>query len=428
MANNYFDFIGQNAGEEKKEAPQQTQAMANVTVRCDADCFLLCDGEYLDIQLGAGKMAKIQVPIGQHLFEFLYTEDPDIKIEKEVDFPESGKSYLVIIKGLKDLVDGAEAEAKRKAEEEKAKLLRSIDFIKKYLVLRGTGIGFRNDLNASQIRSAIENEIEPAAKMGIASAEMVMYIIYIDGVTGQTSEDMAMPYLKSAAEKGLAMAQGWYGVQVARTDKAEAYSWYMKGANHGDVISMWCLGDSYLNGSGVKQDLVEAVKWFRKAAEKGYHRGQNSLAVRLERGEGVKKDITEAFKWYKKAAEQGFDRAQYNLGLCYYYGKGTTKNLEEAVKWYKKAAEQGHDGAQCNLGYCYYNGEGTTQNQEEAVKWYKKAAEQGNDVAQCNLGLCYAKGEGTTKNLEEAEKWLEKAVKNGNLFAKTNLLKVRAER
>lgn len=121
MANNYFDFIGQNAGEEKKEAPQQTQAMANVTVRCDADCFLLCDGEYLDIQLVAGKMAKIQVPIGQHLLEFLYTEDPDIKIEKEVDFPESGKSYLVIIKGLKDLVDGANAEAQAKAAEAKKK-------------------------------------------------------------------------------------------------------------------------------------------------------------------------------------------------------------------------------------------------------------------------------------------------------------------
>ena len=393
MANNYFDFIGQNAGEEKKETPQQTPAMANVTVRCDADCFLLCDGEYLDIQLGAGKMAKIQVPIGQHLLEFLYTEDPDIKIEKEVDFPESGKSYLVIIKGLKDLVDGANAEAQAKAaEEEKAKLLRSIDFTKKYLVLRGTGIWFRNDLNASQIRSAIDNEIEPAAKMGIASAEMVMYIIYIDGVTGLTSEDMAMPYLKSAAEKGLAMAQGWYGVEVARTDTAEAYSWYMKGANQGDVISMWWLGNSYLNGSGVERDEVEAVKWFRKAAEKGYHRGQNSLAVRLERGEGVKKDITEAFKWYKKAAEQGFDRAQGNLGYCYEFGEGTTQNLEEAVKWYKKAAEQGYDIAQCNLGLCYYN------------------------------------GRGTTKNLAEAEKWLEKAAKNGNGLAKTYLLKVRAER
>ena len=66
-------------------------------------------------------MAKIQVPIGQHLLEFLYTEDPDIKIEKEVDFPESGKSYLVIIKGLKELVDGANAEAQAKAAEAEAK-------------------------------------------------------------------------------------------------------------------------------------------------------------------------------------------------------------------------------------------------------------------------------------------------------------------
>ena len=124
MADNYFDFVGQNAGEEKKEAPQETQAMANVTVRADADCFLLCDGEYLDIQLEAGKMTKIQVPVGQHLLEFLYTEDTDIKVEKEVDFPEAGKSYLVIIKDLKAAADNvaaeakAKEEAKRKAEEE----------------------------------------------------------------------------------------------------------------------------------------------------------------------------------------------------------------------------------------------------------------------------------------------------------------------
>ena len=344
MANNYFDFIGQNAGEEKKETPQQIQAMANVTVRCDADCFLLCDGEYLDIQLGAGKMAKIQVPIGQHLLEFLYTEDPDIKIEKEVDFPESGKSYLVIIKGLKDLVDGAnaeaqakaaeeeakriaaeeearrktEAEAKRKAEEEKAKLLRSIDFTKKYLVLRGTGIGFRNDLNPSQIRSAIDNEIEPAAKMGIASAEMVMYIIYVDGVTGQTNKDMAMSYLKSAAEKG-------------------------------------------------------------------YDRAQCNLGICYEYGSGTTQNLEEAVKWYKKAAEQGNDCAQCNLGYCYYHGRGTTQNLEEAVKWYKKAAEQGFDRAQYNLGLCYYSGQGTTKNLAEAEKWLEKAAKNGNEDAKTYL-------------------------------------------
>jgi surface protein len=98
--------------------------MANVTVRADADCFLLCDGEYLDIQLEAGKMTKIQVSIGQHLLEFIYTEDANIKVEKVVDFPEAGKNYLVLVQDLKAAADNvaaaakAEEEAKRKAEEE----------------------------------------------------------------------------------------------------------------------------------------------------------------------------------------------------------------------------------------------------------------------------------------------------------------------
>ena len=116
MADNYFDFVGQNAGEEKKEASQETQAMANVTVRADADCFLLCDGEYLDVQLEAGKLTKIQVPIGQHLMEFIYTEDANIKVEKVVDFPEAGKNYLVLVQDLKAAVDNVAAEAKAKEE------------------------------------------------------------------------------------------------------------------------------------------------------------------------------------------------------------------------------------------------------------------------------------------------------------------------
>ena len=112
-----LEEIGENLLEE-------AHGMANVTVRADADCFLLCDGEYLDIQLEAGKLTKVQAPTGHHLLEFLYTEDPDIKVEKEVDFPKAGGSYLVIIKDLKAAVDNVAAEIKareeamRKAEEE----------------------------------------------------------------------------------------------------------------------------------------------------------------------------------------------------------------------------------------------------------------------------------------------------------------------
>ena len=115
--NDYFEELKgiiskQEQSDVKPQMNDKAQAMAYVSVRADADCFLLCDGEYLDIQLEAGKITKIQAPVGQHLLEFLYTEDPDIKVEKEVDFPETGKSYLVIIKDLKDAVDKAIREEK----------------------------------------------------------------------------------------------------------------------------------------------------------------------------------------------------------------------------------------------------------------------------------------------------------------------------
>ena len=111
-----FSYL-EGAVPQNESTPTQIDT-ANVTIRVDADSMLLCDGEYIDLLFKAGALTKIQLPPGQHLLEFLYTEDPDIKIEKEVDFPEVGKSYLVLIKGLKDLADAAAEEAKRKAKEE----------------------------------------------------------------------------------------------------------------------------------------------------------------------------------------------------------------------------------------------------------------------------------------------------------------------
>lgn len=86
--------------------PQQEEkvhgcGMCNVTIRVDADCFLQCDGEYIDIQITGGVPVKVQLPCGQHLLEFINTGNPNIKVEKSVDFPETGKNYLVLVNELK---------------------------------------------------------------------------------------------------------------------------------------------------------------------------------------------------------------------------------------------------------------------------------------------------------------------------------------
>ena len=104
--------------EQPKEEVNSAVKMANISIRVDANCFLLCDGEFTEIELQAGTITKVQLPIGQHLLEFIDSEYPELKMEKEVDWPDEGKSYLVLVDKFKEVIEKAKAEAERKAKEE----------------------------------------------------------------------------------------------------------------------------------------------------------------------------------------------------------------------------------------------------------------------------------------------------------------------
>lgn len=98
-----FSFLENAAPKQQEPAPELVKhesGMANVTIRVDADSLLQCDGEFID-SLKAGMMFKTQLPIGQHLLEFLSDENPNIKVEKIVEWSESDKNYLVIVNELK---------------------------------------------------------------------------------------------------------------------------------------------------------------------------------------------------------------------------------------------------------------------------------------------------------------------------------------
>ena len=72
-----FSFLD---GAQNESTSTQT-GTANVTIREDADSLLLCDGEYIDHPLKAGVLTKIQLPLGQHILEFLYAEDIKKQLE-----------------------------------------------------------------------------------------------------------------------------------------------------------------------------------------------------------------------------------------------------------------------------------------------------------------------------------------------------------
>ena len=99
MANNYFDFINQNSRTADDLTPA-SGAQVQLTLHVDADSFLFIDGEYTH-DLEAGKPLKISLAVGEYIFEFAASENPEVKIEKIVNLDTAGKKYLVVVNELK---------------------------------------------------------------------------------------------------------------------------------------------------------------------------------------------------------------------------------------------------------------------------------------------------------------------------------------
>lgn len=116
MTNDYFDFLNQSSKQEKPATEEpKSDGLVNLTVRADAECQVVCDGDFL-LLLNANQIVKEKAPIGQHILQFISIEHPDICVEKIVDWPDAGKNYLVIVNELMPLI----ARKTRQVEEEKA--------------------------------------------------------------------------------------------------------------------------------------------------------------------------------------------------------------------------------------------------------------------------------------------------------------------
>mgnify|MGYP003370406865 FL=1 len=127
-------------------------------------------------------------------------------------------------------------------------------------------------------------------------------------------------------------------------DNVNLWLEYLKKFPEGSCIAeaQFSLGLLYQEGDGVQQDPAEAFKWYKKSAELGNIHAQNNLGRMYFQGESVPQNSAEAFKWYKKAAENGNTQSQYNLGVMYRNGRGVEQSYEKAVEYYRLARGRGN--------------------------------------------------------------------------------------
>lgn len=201
-------------------------------------------------------------------------------------------------------------------------------------------------------------------------------------------------------------------------DYAGAMESYLKGADDGDEVSMFCIGVMYEEGLGVEKDYKKAMEWFLKSADAGW---MIQAAVRIgamfEEGLGTAKDYEKAKEWYSKGIDAGDPISMIRMGNLYYSGLGIVENHSEAFEWYLKAAEKNNLNAMSTIANMYYLGDGVKQDYEKAKEWMNKAAEGGLVSAMGNVAWLYQNGLGVAQDYDKAMEWYVKAADAGDAAA-----------
>ncbi|HTV47075.1 MAG TPA: tetratricopeptide repeat protein [Phycisphaerae bacterium] len=166
--------------------------------------------------------------------------------------------------------------------------------------------------------------------------------------------------------------------QAALKGNSQALAQLQAGANSGNTNAEDGLGLYYSSNT----QYANAFYWYQKAAEHGNVDGEFHLAYSYQFSEGTAMNSQEAIIWYQIAAAQGNTDAEVEIGIMYSMGWGVVLNNQQAVTWYQRAAALGNPDAMFLLGENYEFGEGVPKDYSKARAWYKKAAQLGNQEAQ----------------------------------------------
>ncbi len=425
MSTNYFDFLEQNSSDNPASSTpgNNNEGMVNLTTRADAECQVVCDGDFLFL-LPPNQIIKEKAPVGQHILQFISTEYPDVVVEKVVDFPEAGKNYLVIVSEFKTLI--AEKEKQVAKLESPAETIATIDFTAK-LGGKGKYTGQIKDGKPEGRGKVIfesGNVYEGEFRNGWRHGKGVITFANGEKYEGDSVEDMRTghgiytyvngnkfegefldgdiqnkPNIFTWANGDRLECEGW---DNGSTGKG-IYTW----ANGAKEEQIWFHGNNVRNVNLIKDYIVETNdkgfiismapvvfknhldKFIFPAARKGNNSAQYILGVVYSKGIGLTginglqeiglhHDEGEALKWFKLAMEGGLAEAEYKFGDIFNAGLfGFQRNMETALKYYLQAANKGLPAAQNAVGCKYYD----KNNYSEAKKWFKLAADQGYEKA-----------------------------------------------
>lgn len=218
------------------------------------------------------------------------------------------------------------------------------------------------------------------AAAGDVESQAILGDIYAKGVIEPQNLESAVYWYNLAAEYDVTYAQymmalsyqfGWLG----EPDAEKASEWFNRAHEQIDALRAQRLVAQFFNDrESAQYNFNEAFRWYERAANNGDLEAQINLAEWYFNGDVIGRDILTAIKWYGRAAAQKDPYAQYSLGLIYLNGDDLIPiDYTSAVEWIERAAWQNYSAAQYTLGRLYASGIGVPANDMQAYAWWTMA-------------------------------------------------------
>lgn len=116
-----------------------------------------------------------------------------------------------------------------------------------------------------------------------------------------------------------------------------AKTYFDKGSINNNAASMLFLGLIFENGLGTKEDYIQAYKYYYKSFQIGNIDAAYHIGFCYFYGLGVVKDINQGYNWCLLAAENNYAQAMAELANRYEKGLMIEKDSEKATFWKEKS-------------------------------------------------------------------------------------------
>lgn len=258
--------------------------------------------------------------------------------------------------------------------------------------------------------------VDAAAQRGSPSAQVLLAVIYENGMTGHAKNAaLAAKWFERAAQQGNDYAQTMLadmyeaGRGVSKNYQLAA-DWREKAARRGNTRAQFLLGKMYLEGTQIKADRKLAAYWLNRAAVEGDHREARELLAQMDEHPAGSKSALDANPLAQSAQGSYADAAelvQFLEGIAYKFRESLYKRPPEL----EKLARDGDADAQYQLARRYEAGtHDLPQDNGLAVFWFKSAAQNGHPGAMKSLANIYREGlYGVAINQNTARYWQEKS-------------------